>query len=274
VNLVSDGYFEMMGIPVLSGRTFDSRDTARAPRVAVVGASFARNAFPNEDAIGKRFRIRDEGDWLTVIGVVGDSRHRSLKAPPAQQVYTTHEQDPRIFACVMARTAGDPMAAAQAVRQAIWSVDPDQPVWNVRSMDMLIDTARGPSRAVGRLLAAFALVALFLAAVGLYGVLSQLVAQRTREIGIRMALGASAGRVLGLVVARGMILTAIATALGLAGAAALSRLLASLLFGVRPLDPVTFAAASATLAAAALLACWLPARRAARVDPALALAEE
>jgi predicted permease len=263
-----------MGIPVLAGRSFDSRDTAQAPPVAVVSATFARQAFAGEDPVGKRIRIRDQGDWRTIVGVVGDIRHRSLRAPLAPQVYASHEQDPRIFACVVARTAGDPMAAAPAIRQAIWSVDPDQPVWNVRSMEMLLDRAQGPALATGRLVGAFALLALFLAAVGLYGVLSQLVAQRTREIGIRMALGASAGRVLGLVVGRGMALTGLAVALGLAGAAGLSRLLTSLLFGVRPLDPLTFAAAAAVLAAAALVACWLPARRAARMDPVVALAEE
>jgi putative ABC transport system permease protein len=273
-NIVSPGYFRLMGIPVLKGREFAETDTDRTTPVAVVSATFARQAWPDEEAIGRQFRYKGQDRPLTVIGVVGDVRHGSFTEPPRAQAYTAHEQDPKIFACVVARTAGEPLALARPIREAIWSIDPDQPVWKVRSMDTLLQSARGPARALGTLLGAFAAIAMFLAGVGLYGVLSGVVSQRTREIGIRVALGAPVGRVIGLVVGRGMALTALAIALGLAGAAALSRLMASELFGVRPLDPPTFAAAAALLALVALAACYVPARRAARLDPVVALAEE
>jgi putative ABC transport system permease protein len=273
-NIASPGYFETLGIPVLAGRSFDARDRADTPPAAVVNATFARQAWGEGDPLGRRFRLKAEDRWLTVVGVVGDIRHGAFTERPTAQAYTTHEQDAKIFACVIARTSGDPLAVAGAVRKAIWAVDPDQPVWRVRSLESLLEGARGPVRSIGILLTTFAALAVFLACVGLYGVLSGIVAQRTREIGIRMALGAPAARVVRLVVGRGMALTAVAIVLGLAGAAALSRLLGTLLFGVRPLDPVTFGAAAALLAVVALGACCLPARRAARLDPVSALAEE
>ena len=274
VNIASPGYFETIGIPVLAGRAFDGRDRADTPPAAVVNATFARQAWGDADPVGRRFRYKAEPRWLTVVGVVGDIRHGGFTEPATPQAYTTHEQDPKIFACVVVRTAGDPLSVAGDVRKAIWAVDPDQPVWRVRSLGSLVEGARGPTRSIGILLTAFAALAVFLAAVGLYGVLSGIVAQRTREIGIRMALGAPAIRVIGLVVGRGMALTGVAIVAGLAGAAALSRVLGTLLFGVRPLDPVTFGGAAAVLAAVALGACCLPAWRAARLDPVTALAEE
>jgi putative ABC transport system permease protein len=273
-NIVSPDYFRTMGIPLLQGRAVDERDTAEAPPVAVVSATFARTAWPGQEALGKRLRFKDTERWVTVVGVVGDIRHGSFAEAAAAQAYTPHDQDPRIFACVVARTTGDPMAVAAPIRRAIWSVDPEQPVWKVRTMEALLAGARGPARALTILIALFAGVALVLAAVGIYGVMTYVVTQRTREIGIRMALGASARTVVGMVVGRGLMLTAIAIVLGLAGAAALTRTLATLLFGVGPLDPVTFAAAAVVLGALALLASYLPARRAARVDPVVALADE
>ncbi|HEU0091249.1 MAG TPA: ABC transporter permease [Vicinamibacteria bacterium] len=273
-NIVSPGYFRTMGIPILQGRDIEERDTAEATPVAVVSATFARTAWPGQAPLGKRLRFKGVERWLTVVGIAGDVKHGSFVDAPAPQAYTPHEQDPRIFACVVARTAGDPMTAAASLRQAIWTVDPQQPVWKVRSMEALLAGARGPARALSILIALFAAVALLLAAVGIYGVMAYLVAQRTREIGIRMALGASARSVVLMVVGRGLALTLIATLLGIAGAAALTRTLATLLFGVGPLDPVTFVAAAVVLGGVALLACYLPARRAARVDPVVALAEE
>jgi predicted permease len=273
-NIVSPGYFRTMGIPILQGRDVDERDRADSTPVAVVSATFARTVWPGQDALGKRFRLKDTAPWLTVVGIAGDIKHGSFVDAPMPQAYTAHEQDPRIFACVVARTTGDPMAAAAPIREAIWSVDAQQPVWRVRSMEALLTGARGPARALTILIALFAIVAMILAAVGIYGVMTYLVTQRTREIGIRMALGASARTVVGMVVGRGLALTLAAIAIGLAGAAALTRTLSTLLFGVGPLDPLTFAVAAAVLGGVALLASWLPARRAARVDPVVALAEE
>jgi putative ABC transport system permease protein len=273
LNIVSPDYFRTMGIRQLEGRDFDEHDTADVPSVAVVNDTMARQLWPGIGPIGRRLRLRDAG-WVTVVGVVGDVRHSGPSEPPQPQVYTTHEQDPRIFACVVVRTAGDPMAMAAPMRAALWSVDKDQPVWKVRAMDQLVTGSRETARAMSLLVGVFAAVALALAGVGIYGVMAYAVSQRTREIGIRMALGAASGRVLRLVVGRALALTSVAIVLGAIGATALARLLGTLLFGVGPADPATFVAAAAALAAVSTLAAYLPARRAARIDPMRALAEE
>ena len=272
-NIVSPGYFQTLSIPLFAGRDFDSRDHRDAPAAAIVNSTLAAKFWPGEDPLGKRLRVKGAPRWLTVVGVAGDTRHRSLTEPPRPQLYATHEQDPRIFACVIARTAGEPRALAGAVRQAIWSVDPDQPMWKVVPLAELVERSRGPARATTLVVGVVALVALLLVAVGLYGVMSYLVAQRTQEIGIRMALGARAGEVVRLVVGRGLRLTLVAVGVGILGAAALSRALVSLLVGVKPLDLSTFLAATAILTVVSLLATYLPARRAARLDPVEALAE-
>jgi putative ABC transport system permease protein len=273
LNIVSPDYFRTMGIRQLAGRDFDEHDTADAPTVAVVNDTMARQLWPGMDPIGRRLRLREAG-WATVVGVVGDVRHSGPSEPPPPQIYTTHEQDARIFACVVARTAGDPTAMAAPMRAALWSVDKDQPVWKVRAMEQLVTGSRGTARAMSLLVGVFAAVALALAGVGIYGVMAYAVSQRTREIGIRMALGAASGRVLRLVVGRALLLTSLAIVLGAVGAAALARLLGTLLFGVGPADPVTFVAAAVALASVGTLAAYLPARRAARIDPVRALAEE
>jgi putative ABC transport system permease protein len=273
LNLASPGYFRTMGIPQLKGRDFDEHDAADVPPVAIVNDTMARQLWPAMDPLGRRLRLREAG-WVTVVGVVGDVRHSGLSEPSQPQVYMTHEQDARIFACVVARTASDPMAMAAPMRAAVWSVDKDQPVWKVRSMEELVTGSRATARAMSLLVGVFAAVAVALSAVGIYGVMSYAVSQRTREIGIRMALGAASGRVMSLVVGRALALTGVAIALGAAGAAALARLLRTLLFGVGPADPPTFVAAAAALAAVGALAAYVPAWRAARIDPVRALAEE
>jgi predicted lysophospholipase L1 biosynthesis ABC-type transport system permease subunit len=240
----------------------------------VISATMAQQVWPGQDPVGRRMRLEGQEQWATVIGVVGDVKHGALDQPPTAQVYSAHEQDPRIFACLVARTTGDPRAMAEPLRRAFWSVDPDQPVWKVRTLEDLLGAARGSSRAMATLVGVFALVSVLLAAVGLYGVMSYAVALRTREIGIRMALGARGREVVRLVVGRGIALTAAAVALGLVGAAALARLLVALLFGVKPTDAATFVAAAGLMFAVSFLASYLPARRAARLDPLHALAEE
>jgi putative ABC transport system permease protein len=273
LNIVSPDYFRTMGIPRLKGRDFETRDTADAPTVAIINDTLARHSWPGTDPIGRRLQLREAG-WATVVGVVGDVRHSGPAEPPQPQIYTTHEQDARIFACVVARTSGDAMAMAAPMRAALWSVDKDQPVWKVRALEQLVAGSRGRSRALSLLVGVFALVAVTLSGVGIYGVMSYAVSQRTREIGIRMALGAESRRVMRLVVGRALALTGVAIVLGAAGAAVMGRLLDKLLFGVRPADPTTFVAAAAMLATVGVLAAYLPARRAARIDPVRALADE
>jgi putative ABC transport system permease protein len=273
-NIVSSEYFGTLGIPVLRGRAFGPEDGPSSTPVVMVNATLARKTWPGAEALGKRLRFNGSERWHTVIGVVGDAKHFRLSEPQAAQAYTTHEQDPRIFACLLVRTAGDPMAAAPAVRQAVWSVDADQPMWSVYSMEALLAQSRGDGRALASLLAVFGAVALLLASMGVHGVMSAVVAQRTREIGVRMALGARAADVMGLVVRQSGRLAFLGVALGAAGAATLSRLLRGLLFGVGPGDPLTLVVVSLILGAATLLASVLPARRAARLDPVAALRHE
>jgi putative ABC transport system permease protein len=270
-NIVSPEYFATLGIPLLRGRSFGGEDTAESTPVAVVNATFARKAWPGADPLGKRFRIQGAERWLTVVGVAGDARHFDFTEPQGAQAYTTHEQDARIFGCLLVRTAGDPLSVAPAVRKAIWSVDPDQPVWKVTSMEGLLQRSRASDLSLAGLLAVFGSVALLLAGMGVHGVMSALVGQRTREIGVRMALGARGGDVVRMVVRQSGRLALLGVGVGLVLALGLSRFLESLLYGVRPWDPLTLAAASGVLAGATLLASMAPARRAARMDPVAAL---
>lgn len=274
MNVITPDYFKTMGIPLMRGPVFTDRDDLGAPDVIIINATMARSAFGGDDPIGKRIQLKGRNDWLTIVGVAGDVKHGRLEEEIGAQAYTPHYQDGRIFASLVARTSGDPMALANPVRKAIWSVDKDQPVWKVMPMDRLIERAKGASRFVMTLLTAFALVAVLLAGVGIYGVMSYSVAQRTHEIGVRMALGASASDVVTEILRRGLALTGIALTIGLAAAVALSRLMLSLLFGVGPTDPATLAAAAVFLGCVALAACYLPARRAAHVDPVVALIGE
>jgi predicted permease len=270
--LVSPGYFETMGIPRFAGRDFTMQDRDGTQPVAIVNAQLARKAWPGQSPIGKRLRIGgSDGEWATVIGVVGNVKHFSLGEPTLDQAYASYMQSPLIFTEVVVRTAGDPMAMANAVKAAIWRVDPDQPVWRVRAMDGVIAQSLGAPKLTMWLTASFALLALLLAVIGVYGVTSYAVARRTHEVGIRMALGARGAQVLAMVVRQGMTTIALALAIGLAAAWGATRLLASQLFGVTATDPLTFAAVPLVLALTAFLACWFPARRASRIDPTVAL---
>jgi predicted permease len=273
-NVVSDGYFATMGLPVRRGRDFSERDDERTPMVAVVSEELARRAWPDGSPIGKRLRTEAWPDWATVIGVVPDAKQLQLSESPRPQVYVSFRQRPMIFTSVVLRTADDPMRHAEAARRAVWRVDADQAVWRMHDVARSIASSTGAARALATLTTVFALVALTLAAVGIFGVMSFVVAQRRREMGIRIALGAKGGQIAAMVVRHGLRLTAVALALGLAGALSSGRLLASQLYGVAPHDPVALGAVAALLAAVALVACWLPARRASRVDPKMSLQAE
>jgi len=276
LNTVSDGYFRTLGIPLLGGRDFTARDAAEAPPVIIVNRTFAEREWPGESPLGRRVMALGGREWMTVVGVVGDARHFTLADVPAAQAYLPYAQNPAVFSSVAVRVEGSaaPESLGPAVRAAIWSVDRDQPVWKLRSLETLMGGSLVAQRLTTRLLAGFAAAALLLAGLGIYGVMSHAVAQRTREVGIRMALGARGAQVLRQVLGEGMVLTALAAALGLAGAFAATRLLSSQLYGVSAKDPATFATVPLILAAVALAACYLPARRASRVDPVEALREE
>jgi putative ABC transport system permease protein len=273
---ITGDYFRALQIPLLSGRTFEPRDNADAPKVVVINESVAKRHFGSSAAaIGKRLSIwRDEKFMREIVGVVGDTKTGSLTGEGGMQIYVPHAQDVQWnFMGLVIRTAGDPAAFATTLRREVQALDKDQPVYNVRTMDDVVATSLGTRRVSMQLFAVFAGAALLLAALGIYGVMAYSVTQRTHEIGIRMALGAQKSDVLALVIRQGMTLTVIGVVVGVAGAFALTRLLANLLFGVAATDPLTFVAIPLLLLFVALVACYLPARRAARLNPTIALAQ-
>jgi putative ABC transport system permease protein len=274
---VSPGYIQTMRIPLRRGRVFDERDREGAPRVALISESLASRRLPGRDPIGQRLRIGPtDGPLYTVVGVVGDVKQRSLALNESEAVYTTEAQWRFADAAMslVVRTHGDAAARVPALRQAIWSVDKDQPIIRVTMMDDLLAGTVAGRRFALILLQAFALTALILAASGIYGVLAGSVAERTREIGVRSALGASRGSILRLVLREGMLLTGFGIALGLAGALVASQALVTLLFGISPLDPLTYMGVIALMMAVSVIACWTPAWRAVRLDPATTLRAE
>jgi len=273
VNSITTAYFSTMRIPLLAGRDFTDADRAGALPVVVVNKSFADRTWPGESPIGKRLRVPND-DWRTVVGVVGDTRHFTLNEQQLLQAYVPHAQRPQIFTSLVVRARGDPADLVKPVQQAIWRVDRDQPVWRFRSMQRDLDAVVTSSKTTMWLIGLFAVVALVVAAVGVYGVLSYTMAQRIQEVGIRIALGADARQVTRMVLGEGARLIGLALAIGLFAALGAARLLRSQLFGVAPHDLVTFAVVSAALAGVALLACYIPARRASRVDPMVALRNE
>jgi putative ABC transport system permease protein len=272
---VSPGYFETMGIPLRRGRLLDERDRAGATPVALISESMARRRLPGIDPIGQRLSVGES--WLyTVVGVVGDVKQVSLALGESDAVYVTasqwHFADNAMSLVVRAR--GDAVALTPAVRKAVWSVDKDQPIVRVATMDDLVAASAAERRFALVVFEVFALAALILAAAGIYGVMSGSVAERFREIGVRSALGASRGNILALVVGQGMTLTGLGILLGLAGAVAASQLIVTMLFGVSRLDPPTYVGVIALLVLMAVIACGVPAWRAARVDPATTLRAE
>jgi predicted permease len=275
LNAVSDGFFTTMEIPLVAGRDFAPSDRLGAPAVAIVNRELARRMWPGASPLGRRLILTGPPALpVKVVGVAGNVKQLTLSKADEPQIYLAKAQSAGIFTSIAARTTGNPDALAESIRQAIWAVDRDQPVWKIRSMESLLDRDLAPRRFTARLTGGFALLALVLALIGVYGVMSYVVAQRTREIGIRMALGAGGGEVVRMVLGRGLRLVAAGTALGLVGAYAGARIIEHQLFGVPAADLPTFVAVPLALVAVAAVACWLPARRAARVDPAIALSAE
>jgi predicted permease len=274
---VSPGYIETMGIPLRRGRLLDARDTAGAPVAVLINESFAKRKFPGQDPLGERLHLgRTDLPWYTIVGIVGDVKQRSLAVEQADAVYIANAQwyaaDPALSLVV--RAEGDARVLTPAIRKAIWSVDKDQPIVRVTTMDKLVTASAAERWFTLILFEAFGLVALVLAAIGIYGVLAGSVTERTREMGVRMALGAQRHEVLGLVLRQGVNLTIIGIGIGLVAAWATTRLLTKLLYSVSATDPLTFAGVALLLMVVALFACYLPARRATKVDPLVALRHE
>jgi putative ABC transport system permease protein len=278
---VSPDYFRALGVPLVKGRYFIAADRADTAKVAIVNQTLAHHYWPNENPIGKRLRTggpeRPNNPWMEVVGVVGDIKYSGLDASPEMALYQPYQQAAWSSMYLVVRTSSkldNPATLASAIANAVWSLDKDLPVAHIRTMDQLLSDSVDQPRFRTVLIEIFALVALSLATVGIYGVLAYSVSQRKHEIGIRMALGAKRSDLLWLVVGRGMLLTLIGVVIGVTGAFALTRFLSTLLYGVRPTDPATFVAVPLLLACVALLACGIPARRAMRVDPMIALRHE
>ncbi|MCA1591405.1 MAG: ABC transporter permease [Acidobacteria bacterium] len=268
-------YFQTLSIPLLRGRDFDERDREGAPGVVIINETFARRYFPSEDPLGKRLSLSGaKGPWLEVVGLARDGKYITLGEMPAPFVYQPLMQRHESGMVLLVRAGGDPSNLVTGIRRETQALERNLPVTNFRLMTEMLNTSLFPARMGAVLLGVFGLLALLLASVGLYGVMAYSVARRTREIGIRMALGARSGDVLGLVLREGMTLVGIGVVLGVAVAFAATRMLAGFLYGVSTSDPATFAGVTVALAATALVASFIPARRAARVDPAISLRYE
>ena len=275
VSVVSRGYFDAMGIPVVEGRPFDERDRIGSPRVCLINRAFARKYFPDQDPMGRRIVVAWTYEAPTqIVGVVGDIRQDGLTADPKPTVFMAQAQVPAYITHLVVRTSGDPKRLVNAIKHSVQEVDTYQPVAKIATMEEYVSASLARPRLHSAMVTAFAGLALTLAAVGIYGLMSDAVGQRTHEMGLRMALGAQRWDVLRLILRQGLVLTFVGAALGLAGAFVLTRFLSSLLFEVKPIDPITFVAVSLILTFVALAACYIPARRATNVDPMVALRYE
>jgi putative ABC transport system permease protein len=278
-SVVTADYFRATGIRLMKGRTFNEHDNETAPRVAIIDESMARRFWPNQDPVGKRIKPGFSNDqWCTIVGVVGSVRQFSLAKQASAALYLPYAQAPSAFLMrditFAVRTSGEPLQMAEQARHAISAVDSELPVFDVATMQELVYQSMAEPRFNTVLLGIFAVLAFVLATVGIYGVMSYSVTQRTHEIGVRMALGAERVDVLRLVVGQGMRLALMGVVIGLGAALGLTRFLASFLFGIQPTDPMTFLAVSLLLAGVALAASYIPARRATKVDPMVALRYE
>jgi putative ABC transport system permease protein len=273
---VTPGYFETLQIPLLRGRFLDEQDRAGALPVAVISDSFAKQKFANEDPLGQRLHMGSPDIWYTIVGIVGDVRQQSLSLNQTEAVYTTNAQWHWVDSemSLVVRTTNDPEGQVSSILSAIRGTDKDQPIVRIATMDNLLAASAAERRFALVLFEAFALASLLLAAAGIYGVLSGMVAERTREMGVRAALGATRTDLVSLVLGQGLKLASLGVVIGLLAAIAASFLIATMLFGVSPLDPLTYVAVIALLLGVTALACYIPARRASRVDPMVALRYE
>jgi putative ABC transport system permease protein len=274
VNIISPGYLDVLGIPLLSGRNFDRRDRPDSPHVALITQALAQHYWNNADPIGRRLSFDDGKTWTQIIGVIGDVHEHGLDQPAAEFIHLPFAQDPTNGPALMARTQSDPMAIARTAVQRLYEVDPNQPAGRIQSLEQYRADSIAAPRLTANLLGLFALLALAIAAAGIGGVMALAVSQRTHEIGVRMAIGARPGEIVRMILNQGMGLVLVGVAVGLAGAFALTNAVKSFLFQVTPNDPATFVGVAAVLAVSALAACYIPARRAARVDPLRALRTE
>jgi putative ABC transport system permease protein len=273
-NTVTPNYFQTMGIPFVRGRLFGNEDQPQSPPVVIINQTMAQRFWPNQDPLGKQVKSVQDGTTATIVGVVGDAKHYWLEEVAKPQMYGAYVQQPGYFATVVIRTTVEPLSLSEPVRQAIWKVDPDQPMWKIRTVEFLVNRSVADRKFLLALMGMFAGLALVLTMIGLYGVISYLVNQRTQEIGIRMALGAQGLDIMRMVLRQGMVLVITGVVLGLAAAWLSTSLISRLLYQISPTDPLTFTAIAGLLIAVALLACYLPARRATKVDPLVALRYE
>jgi predicted permease len=268
-------YFQTMGIPVRRGRNFNPTDVATAPPVVVINETMARRLFPNQEPVGQRVRTgpSPSGAWMTIVGVIGDIRHGGLEEEPQPELYISYLQGggPPVAPFIVLRTAGDPAALAETVRAEVRQIDKNLPLYDMRTMATLRSEAVSTRRFILLIVGAFGLLALGLAAIGVYGVMTLIVSERTREVGVRLALGAQPSELLGMIVGQAAKLAGIGVALGLAVSLPLAPLLDSQLYGIESFDPLTFVVVPATLLLVATLAALVPARRAMRIDPLAAL---
>jgi predicted permease len=272
--VVGGNYFEAMQIPLLKGRLFNEQDTPEKPRVALVDDAMARELWPNQSPLGKRIKpagVDASGPWMTVVGVVGRIKQDALDSDPRIALYFSHTQYPARTMNVVIRSSVAPAPLIAETKRVIRELDPDLPLYNVRTMSQRVDESLSRRRFTMLMLSLFAGLALALAATGIYGVIAYLVSQGTREIGIRLALGATRGHILRLVIRQGLSLAIVGISLGVVGAFLFARVMESLLFGISSRDAATFSAIALTLLAVALLASYIPARRAAQVDPMVSL---